>query len=227
MSGSNATSDDGWVRLNVGGKIFETTKVTLLQIPDTFFGRLLEGGLQSKKDETGAFRIDRSYEHFDTILNYLRDGSVNFDRSEKFMKDLLREADYYSIAPLVDEIREAMGFKTVSNRSEMVILTRNTNRINIDQDVISYIGLLTVSEKSENYEVLQALRQKVDIKTKNLDGRNMHYLINHDDDWMNVDTWMNVELVLRDFGFVQESNDNTYDHLIASKSTKFIRTVRQ
>ncbi|KAI1702977.1 BTB/POZ domain-containing protein [Ditylenchus destructor] len=108
MSGNNSTPKDDWVRLNVGGKVFQTTKDTLSRYPDSFLARLVNGGLSSDKDESGAYLIDADPEHFRTILNYLRRGSVTLDGTMK-LEDLLREADFYNIEPLVIEIREAMS----------------------------------------------------------------------------------------------------------------------
>ncbi|KAI1710369.1 BTB/POZ domain-containing protein [Ditylenchus destructor] len=98
-----------WVRLNVGGQVFQTTTETLSRYPESFLDRLVNGGLSSDKDETGAFLIDSDPEYFRTILNYLRSDAVSLDNNEKTLKDLLREADFYNIQPLVDEINKALS----------------------------------------------------------------------------------------------------------------------
>ena len=60
-----ATIKDEWITLNVGGRIFNTTRTTLIREPDSFFGRMFS----TKKD---AITIDRSSRYFETILGYLR-----------------------------------------------------------------------------------------------------------------------------------------------------------
>lgn len=39
-NGSNGNASQSWVKLNVGGKIFLTTKTTLTKDPDSFLARL-------------------------------------------------------------------------------------------------------------------------------------------------------------------------------------------
>ncbi|KAI1710368.1 BTB/POZ domain-containing protein [Ditylenchus destructor] len=120
MSNTNTTTGSDWVRLNVGGKVFQTTKDTLSRYPDTFLARLINGGLPSEKDESGADLIDADPEHFRTILNYLRRASVKLDGSKMNLEDLLREADFYNIHPLVNEIRRAMSRKTEDPTKEVI-----------------------------------------------------------------------------------------------------------
>ena len=69
-----ATIKDEWITLNVGGRIFNTTRTTLIREPDSFFGRMFSLEYQdwthrTKKD---AITIDRSSRYFETILGYLR-----------------------------------------------------------------------------------------------------------------------------------------------------------
>ncbi|KAI1697568.1 BTB/POZ domain-containing protein [Ditylenchus destructor] len=112
MSENISTSSSDWIRLNVGGQIFQTTKDTLSRCPDSFLARLVNCGIPSDKDESGAYLIDADPEHFRTILNYLRRGSVKLDGSKMNLEDLLREADFYNIRPLADKIREAISRKS-------------------------------------------------------------------------------------------------------------------
>ncbi|KAI1706907.1 BTB/POZ domain-containing protein [Ditylenchus destructor] len=119
MSKTNSTAGSDWVRLNVGGTVFQTTKDTLSRYPDTFLARLVNGGIPSDKDESGAYLIDADPEHFRTILNYLRRGSVKLDGTMN-LEDLLREADFYNVLPLVDEIRRAMRHKTEDPNKEVI-----------------------------------------------------------------------------------------------------------
>ncbi|CAJ0956145.1 unnamed protein product [Ranitomeya imitator] len=55
-----------WVRLNVGGTYFLSTKQTLCREPKSFLYRLCqeEPDLDSDKDETGAYLIDRDPTYF-------------------------------------------------------------------------------------------------------------------------------------------------------------------
>jgi len=71
---------DNWVKLNVGGQLFLTSRGTLLKAPDSMLFKLFAGeSMPSAKDEQGAFLIDRTPEYFKPILNYLRTGELVID----------------------------------------------------------------------------------------------------------------------------------------------------
>lgn len=94
------------IRLNVGGRLFCTTSSTLLGGGEpnlkTYFHALLEGSLQSTRDETGAYFIDRSAKTFAVLLELLRTGvlTIDFD-DETLVRAVLVEADFYLLSPLV------------------------------------------------------------------------------------------------------------------------------
>ncbi|XP_054390586.1 BTB/POZ domain-containing protein KCTD5-like isoform X4 [Pongo abelii] len=77
-----------WVRLNVGGTYFLTTRQTLCRDPKSFLYRLCQADPDpdSNKDETGAYLIDRDPTYFGPVLNYLRHGKLVIN------KDLAEEA---------------------------------------------------------------------------------------------------------------------------------------
>ncbi|CAL2033870.1 unnamed protein product [Caenorhabditis brenneri] len=89
------------VELNIGGTAFQTTKSTLTTF-DGFFKTMLETGVPLEKDETGAIFIDRSPKHFELILNYMRDGSVNIPDSKSDIQEIQTEAQYYLLDGLVE-----------------------------------------------------------------------------------------------------------------------------
>ncbi|XP_040263473.1 BTB/POZ domain-containing protein KCTD17 isoform X2 [Bufo bufo] len=104
----NASDGGKWVRLNVGGTVFLTTKQTLCQEPNSFLCRLCqESQLLSETDETGAFLIDRDPSYFGAILRYLRYGKLVIDKNVS-IEGVLEEAEFYNIASLVKIIHEQM-----------------------------------------------------------------------------------------------------------------------
>ncbi|KAF6727204.1 BTB/POZ domain-containing protein KCTD2 [Oryzias melastigma] len=96
-----------WVRLNVGGTYFITTKQTLCRDPKSFLFRLCQEDpdLDSDKDETGAYLIDRDPTYFGPILNYLRHGKLIMDKNLA-EEGVLEEAEFYNIASLVRMVKE-------------------------------------------------------------------------------------------------------------------------
>ncbi|XP_078793640.1 BTB/POZ domain-containing protein KCTD5 isoform X3 [Oryzias latipes] len=105
-NGSSAGSNGKWVRLNVGGTVFLTTRQTLLKEQTSFLYRLCQQqDLHSDTDETGAYVIDRDPTYFGPILNYLRHGKLVYNK-ELAEEGVLEEAEFYNIAPLIKLIKE-------------------------------------------------------------------------------------------------------------------------
>merc|ERR1712183_1056431 len=96
-----------WVRLNVGGTLFMTTKTTLCKDPKSFLFRICqdETDLSSEKDETGAFLIDRDPKYFGPVLNYLRHGKLVMDKNV-VEEGVLEEAEFYNVADMVKVLKE-------------------------------------------------------------------------------------------------------------------------
>lgn len=90
------------IKLNVGGRLFTTSRTTLIWINDTFFTGLLSNRIPSVVDENGAFFIDRDPDLFSVILNFLRTKNVNMDGVN--LTALLHEAEYFGITPLIRRI---------------------------------------------------------------------------------------------------------------------------
>ncbi|XP_071491940.1 BTB/POZ domain-containing protein KCTD5-like [Diadema setosum] len=105
-----------WVRLNVGGTYFLTTRTTLCRDPKSFLCRLCQDDpdLSSDKDDTGAYLIDRDPMYFGPVLNYLRHGKlvINKDLAEE---GILEEAEFYNITSLIKLVKERMKERDTRN----------------------------------------------------------------------------------------------------------------
>jgi hypothetical protein len=89
------------VKLNVGGVHYDTSLVTLQQEPNSMLAAMFSGRFPLEKDEDGRYFIDRDGKHFDIILNFLRDGTVERITDESIRDKVLREARYYALESLV------------------------------------------------------------------------------------------------------------------------------
>jgi len=85
-----------WVKLNVGGTLFTTSKQTLVS-KSAFFRALFSGQMAAERDETGAYLIDRDGDLFRPVLAFLRAGRFPMPSSVG-LDDLQHEIDFYQIA---------------------------------------------------------------------------------------------------------------------------------
>ncbi|XP_049678087.1 BTB/POZ domain-containing protein KCTD17 isoform X1 [Accipiter gentilis] len=108
---SPAGTQAKWVKLNVGGTVFLTTRQTLCREQKSFLCRLCQGEeLQSDRDETGAYLIDRDPTYFGPILNFLRHGKLVLDK-DMAAEGVLEEAEFYNIGPLIRIIKDRLEEK--------------------------------------------------------------------------------------------------------------------
>lgn len=99
------------IELNVGGVLFATTLDTLTQ-RDTgsMLAAMFSGRHRLHKDSKGIAFIDRDGTHFRHILNWLRDGvlpTLDFLSCQ----ELLREAEYYQLVGLMENLRAFLNKK--------------------------------------------------------------------------------------------------------------------
>lgn len=124
-----------WIELNVGGRLFSTTRQTLTSHPDSMLCRMFsQQYLKSSKMKNDAYLLDRSPIYFDFILNYLRTGQLIFDHNIN-PEGILTEARYYGLEDLARELESI-----VSINIEDPPLTR--------QDVIKALIQVSLNESS-------------------------------------------------------------------------------
>ncbi|PAA91845.1 hypothetical protein BOX15_Mlig012327g1 [Macrostomum lignano] len=123
---STIANSNDWVKLNVGGKLFLTTRSTLTQKePDSMLAKMLttyDGDARrwhNRTDTDGAILVDRSPEYFEPLLNYLRHGRLILDRHVSPL-GVLAEAQFYGIQGVMDELNQLV----VSEDSRPKSLTR-------------------------------------------------------------------------------------------------------
>lgn len=98
-------STNDWITLNVGGKIFQTTRGTLTKCPKSMLACMFDDtqvySWKHNVDCNGAILIDRSPKYFEPILNYLRHGQLVIDKNIN-PQGVLEEAKFFGIDALID-----------------------------------------------------------------------------------------------------------------------------
>ena len=97
---------DEIINLNVGGKLYTTSLSTLTKYPDSMLGRMFNGDLPSTRDVQGNYVIDRDGKLFRYILTFLRSSKLILPDDFKELDMLLEEAEFFQIAPLIEEVRD-------------------------------------------------------------------------------------------------------------------------
>ncbi|CAL2033910.1 unnamed protein product [Caenorhabditis brenneri] len=105
---SQLSTISGIITLNIGGTTFQTTKATLTRF-NGMFKTMLENDILIKTNDTETIFIDRSPKHFDLILNYMRNGDVDLPESQRELREILREAQYYLLPGLAEDCRNAFN----------------------------------------------------------------------------------------------------------------------
>jgi len=108
-----------WVKLNVGGKLFQTTLTTLLSSPDSLLAKMFdpESGLEPAYSENGVFFLDSNPKYFSVILDWLRYKKVMAD-SDINLDSVADVADFFGIEELVYELKFKGSIIILSDESE-------------------------------------------------------------------------------------------------------------
>lgn len=118
---STSIGNQRYVKLNVGGRLFSTSLDTLTK-QDNMLRAMFSGRLDVSTDMDGYILIDRSGKHFEFILNFLRDEDPLYvqamlvDKTELDLFELLKEAKFYCVQPLVALVEQ----KIMLNKAQSV-----------------------------------------------------------------------------------------------------------
>eukprot|EP00057_Strongylocentrotus_purpuratus_P022553 XP_011677027.1 PREDICTED: BTB/POZ domain-containing protein KCTD4-like [Strongylocentrotus purpuratus] len=100
---------ESYVGLNVGGKVYQTSRTTLTRDPDSFFALLLSDRIPSARDDEGRYRIDRDGELFRHVLNFLRLQKLVLPEGYNELKLLQEEADFFQLDSMKKEVQDLIG----------------------------------------------------------------------------------------------------------------------
>ncbi|XP_014830311.1 PREDICTED: BTB/POZ domain-containing adapter for CUL3-mediated RhoA degradation protein 2 isoform X2 [Poecilia mexicana] len=145
------TLGNKYARLNVGGILF-FTPLQVLTSQNSLLGAMFGGKTEVFTDKEGWVLIDRSGKHFNSILNYLRDGTITLPKGRQAVQELLVEAKYYLIQGLVELCQNTLQpvVKLLYNRSN----NKYSYTSNSDDNLLKNIELFDRLSLSFNSRVL-------------------------------------------------------------------------
>ena len=126
------------VKLNVGGTIYHTTKVTLANSKSRYFEVLTDTIMNNNLDENGNIFIDRNGRLFEFVLDYLRSSIF-----PEMTVELKHEFEFYAINLPVD--KHVKSFSRENNMNDII----NRRLIQSNDDLSSCIDVY-VSEFDED-----------------------------------------------------------------------------
>ncbi|MBN3314832.1 BACD1 protein, partial [Atractosteus spatula] len=118
-----------YVKLNVGGSLHYTTIQTLSKT-DNLLKSMCTGSTEATIDSEGWFIVDRSGRHFDSVLNFLRDGSVPLPETTRELEEILLEARFYRVQGLVQHCLTAL--QVLSAHTDTPAERQRDRGVNID-----------------------------------------------------------------------------------------------
>ena len=95
-----------WIKLNVGGTMFETTRSTLMAEPNSLLAKMFapDSDLPAASDtEDGVYRIDASPRAFGVILNWLRYKKLLLEDCS--VEEVAAAADFFRLEDLIVELQ--------------------------------------------------------------------------------------------------------------------------
>uniref|UniRef100_A0A7N9AMK2 BTB/POZ domain-containing protein KCTD9 n=1 Tax=Mastacembelus armatus TaxID=205130 RepID=A0A7N9AMK2_9TELE len=162
-----------WLTLNIGGRLFTTTRSTLVsKEPDSMLAHMFreKDVWGNKQDEHGAYLIDRSPEYFEPILNYLRHGQLIINEGIN-IRGVLEEARFFGIEQLAEQLEgKCCGLysyrKLGLNFSGADLSRLDLRYINFKMANLSRCNLTHANLCCSNLE-------RADLSGANLDGANL------------------------------------------------------
>ena len=111
-----AQPGSSWIKLNVGGSRFVTTRQTLCKFPDSMLGEMFgrDEDFPLVTDLDGCVFIDRDDGPFRTILTSLRCGEFEMPAAPADLKALIREARYYML-----DVHMGLGIGGTTSRRQL------------------------------------------------------------------------------------------------------------
>lgn len=135
-----------WVTLNVGGRLFSTTKSTLTKDPNNMLSRIVSSDWDTLRDANGSYLIDRPPEYFAPVLHYLRSGSLVLDDGVN-AAGVLEEARFYGVRGISELLEprvaaeERRQFTDSFTRKDIISLLLTSSNMQLRSQGIDLAGV--------------------------------------------------------------------------------------
>ena len=141
-----------WLRLNVGGTLFETSRSTLTSDPDSILSRMFEpnSNLPPASVTNGVFQIDACPKTFSVILNWLRYRSLVLGETK--VEEVFPVADYFGLKDLREQLESQMEKEKEEKGRMVTCVEESVERL---EEVLQHIEveLNGINDKLEEFKI--------------------------------------------------------------------------
>merc|ERR1719219_2500327 len=141
-----------WLRLNVGGTLFETSRSTLTSDPDSILSRMFEpnSNLPPASVTNGVFQIDACPKTFSVILNWLRYRSLFLGETK--VEEVFPVADYFGLKDLREQLESQMDKEKEEQGKMVTCVEESVERL---EEVLQHIEveLNGINDKLEDFKI--------------------------------------------------------------------------
>jgi len=118
-----------WLKLNVGGRIFETTRATLTSHPSSSLAKMFEpkSALPPTLMEDGVYQVDACPRAFAVILNWLRYRQLMLGGIGA--EEVVPVADFFHVTDLSDALGEHLRKEEEQRDAKAEVLENSTDRM--------------------------------------------------------------------------------------------------
>jgi len=123
------TSKKEWLKLNVGGRIFETTRATLTSHPSSSLARMFEpkSALPPSLMEDGVYQVDACPRAFAVILNWLRYRQLMLGNIGA--EEVVPVADFFHVTDLSDALGDHLRKEEEERDAKAEVWENSTDRM--------------------------------------------------------------------------------------------------
>ena len=144
---------DYWLKLNVGGAIFETSRSTLTSDCESILARMFEPNSNlppATVTEEGCYQIDACPRGFGVVLNWLRYRSLILGGVKA--EDVLPLADYFGLSELRTLLEKQQEKETEEQGKLITVIEESVEKL---EEVLQHVeGELTgINDKLEDFKV--------------------------------------------------------------------------
>ena len=140
-----------WLRLNVGGTLFETSR-SLTSDPDSILSRMFEpnSNLPPASVMDGVFQIDACPRTFSVILNWLRYRDLVLGEAK--VEEVFPVADYFGLKDLREQLESRMEKEKEEQGKMATCVEESVERL---EEVLQHIEveLNGINEKLEDFKI--------------------------------------------------------------------------